>query len=184
MLSQDLLYICLSSRMHCNLVSIHFVNIQMVNQIIYFHFVFLFPEYLKNLCRFAKQYDRKIFRMWLAGDYHAVLSHPKDIEVILSSTEVLLKRGIYDFLRPWLGDGLLTSYSTKWHTHRKMITPSFHFQILKEFLGNMNKTSSKFVEKLKVISKDEKIFDVQEIVHKCTLDIICGNYFCSCWNSF
>lgn len=131
-------------------------------------------DYLKNLVRWAKQYDRRIFRLWLAGDYHVILSHPKDVEVILSSTEVLNKRGIYEFLRPWLGDGLLTSDSFKWHSHRKMITPSFHFQILKEFLGSMNRTSTKFAHKLKDISKGKKIIDIQEIVHKCTLDIICG----------
>ncbi|KAL5285738.1 hypothetical protein ACFFRR_007426 [Megaselia abdita] len=134
-------------------------------------------HYLKNLVRWAKDYDRRIFRLWLAGDYHAILSNPKDIEVILSSTEVLNKRGIYEFLRPWLGDGLLTSDSFKWHSHRKMITPSFHFQILKEFLGTMNRTSTKFVKKLRIISKDKKIMDIQEVVHKCTLDIICETAF-------
>lgn len=133
-----------------------------------------FPDYLSKILQWQREFNRQIFRVWIAGQHYSVLSKPEDIEVILSSTEVLLKRDVYDFLRPWLGDGLLTSYSTKWHKHRKIITPSFHFQILKEFLDTMNKTSNKFVEKLKKTTDSEQPIDIQELVHKCTLDIICG----------
>lgn len=41
----------------------------------------------------------------------------------------------------------------------------------------MNRTSTKFAHKLKDVAKGKKIIDIQEIVHKCTLDIICGKVF-------
>uniref|UniRef100_T1GNR1 Uncharacterized protein n=1 Tax=Megaselia scalaris TaxID=36166 RepID=T1GNR1_MEGSC len=47
----------------------------------------------------------------------------------------------------------------------------------------MNKCSAKFVNKLKLSTKDNQIIDIQEWVHKCTLDIICETAFGSEINS-
>lgn len=81
---------------------------------------------------------------------------------------------MYDMLYPWLGDGLLVSQGSKWHKHRKIITPSFHFKILQDFHDVMNRNSTKFIENLREESKDEKIFDFQAMVNYLTLDVICG----------
>lgn len=59
-----------------------------------------------------------------------------------------------------------------------MITPSFHFKILNDFHEVFTRGSSKFIEKLKE-NADGKTFDIQKLVHLCTLDVICGIfYFC------
>lgn len=79
-------------------------------------------------------------------------------------------------LHPWLGQGLLTSSGAKWHKHRKMITPSFHFKILQDFLEVININSSKFIKKLKNVSKGELIIDFQDQAHYLTLDVICGKF--------
>lgn len=81
-------------------------------------------------------------------------------------------------MRPWLGDGLLISNGSKWHKHRKMITPSFHFSILNDFQDIMQLYSAKFIEKLRGISKDGQVFDFQNLVHYLTLDVICGKLGC------
>lgn len=82
----------------------------------------------------------------------------------------------YRFLHPWLGQGLLTGSGEHWFKHRRMITPSFHFKILNDFHEVFTKGSAKFVEKLKE-NADGKTFDIQRLVHLCTLDVICGNIF-------
>ncbi|TMW50287.1 hypothetical protein DOY81_004639, partial [Sarcophaga bullata] len=92
---------------------------------------------------------------------------------ILSSNSLIQKSDNYDLLHPWLGQGLLTSFGSKWHKHRKMITPSFHFKILQEFHEVMNVNCNKFVEKLKQVSKGDNIFDFQDQAHYLTLDVIC-----------
>lgn len=96
------------------------------------------------------------------------------MQFILSSNTMIAKSDVYDMMHEWLGDGLLTSKGQKWHKHRKMITPSFHFKILQDFHEVMNTNSTKFMEKLRIVSKGETIFDFQNVVNYLTLDVICG----------
>ncbi|XP_075167440.1 uncharacterized protein LOC142239539 [Haematobia irritans] len=119
------------------------------------------------------KYNYRNFRIWTGYYLNIIITDPKDMEFILSSKSLLAKSDIYDMLHPWLGQGLLTAKGLGWHKHRKMITPSFHFQILVEFLDVMNRNSAKFIQKLRDVSKNDNIFDFQEIVKYLTLDIIC-----------
>ena len=83
----------------------------------------------------------------------------------------------YDFLHDWLGTGLLTSGGEKWKTRRHLITPSFHFDILNDFLIVMNEQSEIFVNNLIEKSKSKKKFDICPLISSCALDIICGIIF-------
>ncbi|XKL63085.1 hypothetical protein PGB90_005449 [Kerria lacca] len=93
-------------------------------------------------------------------------------KVILSNTKNIDKSLTYRFLLPWLGNGLLTSSGSKWHSHRKLITPAFHFKILDIFL-------EVFVEKCDILIKrldkecDKEEFDVYPYITQCALDVIC-----------
>lgn len=63
---------------------------------------------------------------------------------------------------------------SKWHQRRKMLTPTFHFKILEEFIRIFNEQSAVLVEKLNEIV--DQLFDIFPFITRCTLDIICGKY--------
>ncbi|XP_075786455.1 cytochrome P450 4V2-like isoform X2 [Pelodiscus sinensis] len=95
-----------------------------------------------------------------------------NLAVILSSSKHIQKSYQYKFLYPWLGTGLLTSTGDKWRSRRKMITPTFHFSILADFLEVMNEQASILVKKLEKHA-DKEPFDCFLDITLCALDIIC-----------
>ncbi|NWS94435.1 CP4V2 protein, partial [Mionectes macconnelli] len=113
-----------------------------------------------------------LFKLWIGPLPVMVLYHPDSVEVILNSSKHIEKSYLYDFLHPWLGTGLLTSTGDKWRSRRKMITPTFHFAILSDFLEVMNEQGSILVKKLEK-HVDKEPFDVFLDITLCALDIIC-----------
>ncbi|CAH1115586.1 unnamed protein product [Psylliodes chrysocephalus] len=101
----------------------------------------------------------------------ANISGPEAFEAIASTTKNIEKNPVYIFLHLWLGDGLLTSTGTKWHTRRKILTPAFHFSILQQFIMIFNSETKKLVEFLKKESKKPWI-NVVPFISQFTLNSI------------
>ncbi|XP_058117996.1 cytochrome P450 4d1-like [Anopheles ziemanni] len=112
-------------------------------------------------------------RLWLGTQLLVLSTDPKDIEVLLASPKYIEKSTEYNFVRPWLGNGLLTSSGRQWQTHRKMITPTFHFKILEHFVEIFDRQSNTFVDILRLYAKSGETFDVFPLVTLCALDVIC-----------
>jgi len=102
------------------------------------------------------------------------------LQNILSSSSLLYKEHLYSFLRPWLGDGLLTSSGARWLKHQKLYLPAFERPAIEGYLRVVHRTGGQFVQKLDGLSATQEIFDAQELVAKCTLDIVCGKWRRGC----
>ncbi|TNN89699.1 Cytochrome P450 4V2 [Liparis tanakae] len=113
-----------------------------------------------------------LFKIWLGTLPMLILFHAETVEPILSNSIHMEKGYAYKFLHSWLGYGLLTSTGNKWRRRRKMLTPTFHFSILTDFLEVMNEQAEILVKKLeKQAGKGE--FDCFSHITLCALDIIC-----------
>jgi len=93
-------------------------------------------------------------------------------EKLLRSTKNITKSDVYDHAVPWLGTGLLIAGGAKWRTRRRLLTPSFHFKILQEFLITMNEQAVVMNDCLKK-NVGKGSFDMFPYITHCALDIIC-----------
>jgi cytochrome P450 family 4 subfamily V len=113
-----------------------------------------------------------ILRIWIGPHPAVAMTRGETAEAVFNSSKHMTKSSMYNFLHPWLGTGLLTSTGSKWHSRRKMLTPTFHFRILSDFLQVFNEQAFIMVEHLeKKVGKGE--FDTFPYITLCALDIIC-----------
>lgn len=127
-------------------------------------------QFMNAVC---KLYDKeKICAVWIGFRPFVFFYKPDSIETLLNNSNTISKSLEYGFLKKWLGTGLLTSDGNKWRTHRKLLTPAFHFQILDNFLISFNEQASILTKMLE--SDVGKLWiDIVPKIKMCTLDIIC-----------
>lgn len=114
-----------------------------------------------------------ILRMWLGPMSSVQLKRAEHIEKVLSSSRQHLQKSWgYRFVKQWLGDGLLIANGEKWHRHRKIITPTFHFSILEGFCEIFAEKSTVLVDKLRKHCDGSGPVDVYPFITKAALDII------------
>lgn len=116
-----------------------------------------------------------LWTFWIGPMPFVVVFSPETAEDVLGSNVIIRKGQSYDVTHSWLGQGLLTSYSSKWFNNRKLLTPAFHFKILESFLPIMNRNAKVMIENLKSESENNNdiIKDIRRPILLCALDVIC-----------
>lgn len=61
---------------------------------------------------------------------------------------------------------------SKWRSHRKLIAPTFHLNVLKSFIELFNENSVNVVQKLR--KEGSKTFDVHDYMSEATVEILLG----------
>ncbi|KAG9509896.1 Cytochrome protein [Fragariocoptes setiger] len=121
--------------------------------------------------------DAPMYRLWLGQQPVICVWKPEVVESVLSDNTLLEKSYHYDYLRPWLGDGLLTSAGKIWRSRRKLLVPAFHFHILKDFVPVFDAKAKLLVRRLNSLIGDthaqSHVLDVTPIITACALDAIC-----------
>lgn len=113
----------------------------------------------------------KLLSFNLFGMPVVILNDPEHIKSLLESTAHNEKGFEYTCFRPWLREGLLVSHGKKWTMRRKLLTPTFHFEILESNISGIWKNANIFIEKLN--STNGQPINIDEYVRPYTLDVIC-----------
>lgn len=115
----------------------------------------------------------KIFRLFHGLEPQLYLSHPDSAKEVLRSSEPKpLNIPGYGTLLPWLGRGLVVSEGDQWLRNRRLLTPVFHFEMLKKYLKVFNVTADKMVQRCGIIAQDGKPFDIFQPAGLFSLDTI------------
>ncbi|TKR87436.1 hypothetical protein L596_011834 [Steinernema carpocapsae] len=114
-----------------------------------------------------------LMRIWIGPLPIVILSRDEAVKILLESTTQITKPPQYDIVKKWLGTGLLTSTNEKWRSRRKMLTPTFHFNILTNFIPTFSKQGEVLVKQIERYADKEEEFDLFPYIKRCALDIIC-----------
>ncbi|XP_068626784.1 cytochrome P450 4C1-like [Battus philenor] len=129
------------------------------------------PVELFSYTRELAKKHNGIYRFWGFQLGYVFIYNPEDVEVILSSMKHHQKSEVYRFLRPWLKDGLLLSYGKKWQERRKILTPAFHFNILRRYFASLETNTSRLINTL---NQNLNVnVDIVPIISEYTLNSIC-----------
>ncbi|XP_007249665.3 cytochrome P450 4B1 [Astyanax mexicanus] len=126
---------------------------------------------LEKIITFGENYPYA-FPLWFGPDISILnIHHPAYVKTILSSTEP--KDDIaYRFLTTWIGEGLLVSAGQRWFRHRRLLTPGFHYDILKPYVKIMSDSAKIMLDKWETYAKTQESFELFQHVSLMTLDSI------------
>lgn len=111
-----------------------------------------------------------IYKLSFGFDTFVHVFTPSGVEAILSKSSLIEKGSEYWVMGKWLGNGLLTSSGDKWRTHRKLLTSTFHFKILEQFVPVINDHSMVLRDILG--QRTDQKTDIVSLISYCLLDII------------
>ncbi|NXM33589.1 CP4B1 protein, partial [Oxyruncus cristatus] len=126
---------------------------------------------LQQLVSWGEEYPYA-FPRWFGPVLPAlVVHHPEYAKTILGRTDP--KASVpYQFLLSWIGKGLLILDGAKWFQHRKMLTPAFHYDVLKSYVTLMSDSVKVMLDKWDKKSTERKSVELFQDVSLMTLDSI------------
>ncbi|XP_014794515.1 PREDICTED: cytochrome P450 4B1-like [Calidris pugnax] len=100
-----------------------------------------------------------------------IIHHPEYAKSVLGRTDP--KSSVpYRFLVPWIGKGLLILDGPKWFQHRKMLTPAFHYDVLRSYVSLMSDSVKVMLDKWEKKITERKSVELFQDVSLMTLDSI------------
>ena len=130
-------------------------------------------DHEKSFRRWTKRVQEtraKLERVWIGPlEMLVLLYHPDTVRKILKEPKDM---GLYRLIKPWIGDGLLVSSGQKWFRNRRLLTPAFHYEILKPYVQVSNSCLEIMLDQWQKLAKKMEPVKVFGSISYLTLDII------------
>uniref|UniRef100_A0A1B0FKK0 Cytochrome P450 n=1 Tax=Glossina morsitans morsitans TaxID=37546 RepID=A0A1B0FKK0_GLOMM len=127
-------------------------------------------DFLRNTVNTAFGLYGSLIRVWVLFFPFFLVLQPDDLQLILASKKHTNKTFFYRFMHNFLGNGLITRNGEQWHTHRRLIQPTFHLSFLERFISTFADASQSLFESLDPLDNQE--INVTKYVNNCVLDIL------------
>ncbi|XP_078503069.1 cytochrome P450 4B1-like, partial [Lissotriton helveticus] len=112
------------------------------------------------------------FPLWMGNFYaYLLINHPEYAKVVFGRGDPKSSM-VYDFFVPWIGRGLLTLSGPKWFHHRRLLTPGFHYNVLKPYVKLISDSTKIMLDKWEKLIDKNKSVEVFQHVSLMTLDSI------------
>ncbi|XP_077636774.1 cytochrome P450 4A11-like [Crocuta crocuta] len=126
---------------------------------------------LQNLQKRVEKYP-SASPHWLWGSKVTLTVYDPDYMKVVLGRSDPKSHGIYRFMAPWIGYGLLLLNGQMWFQHQRMLTPAFHHDILKPYLGLMVDSVHVMLDKWEELIGHNSYLEIFEHVSLMTLGTI------------
>ncbi|XP_021567605.1 cytochrome P450 4A11-like isoform X2 [Carlito syrichta] len=126
---------------------------------------------LQQILKWVERYP-SAYPQWLWGSKVRVLLYDPDYMKVILGRSDPKAHGSYRLLAPWLGYGLLLLNGQTWFKRRRMLTPAFHYDILKSYVGIMADSVRLMLDKWEELIGQDSPVEVFQHLSLMTLDTI------------
>ncbi|KAI1708661.1 cytochrome p450 domain-containing protein [Ditylenchus destructor] len=130
-------------------------------------------EYFLKVGQEATEKGENLVRLWLGPNLVVIPLNGEAAKDILENSTELKKGHVMDFFFQWLGNALLLSHDEQWRHQRRMLTPTFHFSMLGDYIHSFNRQVKIFVANLEKHTDTGAMVNIYPSIISLTLDVTC-----------
>ncbi|XP_018572298.1 guanine nucleotide-binding protein-like 1 isoform X2 [Anoplophora glabripennis] len=127
---------------------------------------------LEELGTKAYQLYGPFFRSWVSVIPFFFIYEPRHLKIILAGKNSQ-KNVLYKLLHNFVRRGIITNNGEKWKTHRKLIQPHFHVNILENYINTFSESTKELLSNL----EEDKDIKITPVTNKCILSILHNSEF-------
>lgn len=122
-------------------------------------------------CSLYYEHLQSPFCVWLGTELFVYVDTEQAVAEVLSSTECLDRQRGYKYIREGLGvDGVFTLNGQKWKHHRRLVSPSFNYNVVTSYLPVFNENCCYLVAGLAEKAGGET-FNVRDVIVQTMLNL-------------
>jgi len=126
---------------------------------------------LQQILIWVEKFPSACLQCLSGSNIRVLLYDPDYVKVVLGRSDPKAS-GIYQFFAPWIGYGLLLLNGKKWFQHRRMLTPAFHYDILKPYVKIMADSVNIMLDKWEKLDGQDHPLEIFHCVSLMTLDTV------------